>query len=222
MTMLFEFFAVFAGFCAVMLACSLVVMFAVKGLHFLARERGWGLVSMLAELNLLYRTREGDFVRDGDLPQSDFVLDVLEHRLIDPEPVRTLVPLAERGPGRSQKAAVKIAQGRGAVSREDILSVVAELCEESAEGPVLPERWSQRLPATSRRYDTFQEFVLGRFAAVEATSTIRFRLRAKRVSVALSALLVVVLNLGTFRLADTLRRDAGLRETLRQAEPLLL
>ncbi len=222
MDMFLEFVSMVAGFSTVMLALSLLVMHGVRLGHYLSGQRGRGLVTMLGSINAIYRKYRGDQVEEGDQAQANFILDVLQHRIIDPEPDRPALSPREREGKVAHKTAISIAEHRQAVRRDDVTTAVRLLCEETQDGElVLPERWFLFVDAKKRTFSSFEQFMETTFASIERASTSRFRIMSKRWSMLLSAILVVILNLNAYALFQAMS-NAELRSALRQSEAALL
>lgn len=233
MKLLLDLISALTAFSVVMLALSLLVMIIIRGLHFMANRRGRGLAEMLASLMFAYRGARGDVALAGDAAETQFVLDVLTHPLGCESSARAeavcsraaRLQEAPRQPGAASKRAASERRALADLAARVEQLTAAELkliVSDCAQDRLLPERWFTDLPEKRRSLGDFQDYIDTRFAMADAASSRAFRAESKRLSLVLSALLVVVLNVDAFSVFESIQRSPELRRGLEEAAPGLL
>lgn len=205
------------GFSVVMLACSLLVMAAVRLLHALANRRAKTMGEMLGAVINGYRASIGDQVELGDEQQMMFVLDVLTHRLQLPRQQLVLDPSRTTTAEGAVVEAAVAARGEQ-VRQADLTAIVRALAVQGK----LPANWFRSVPASQLWVKPFIDYIETNFAQNERRTTAAFRREAERLSIVLSCFVVVVVNLDSLELAGTLWNSADSRSVLADAVPGLL
>lgn len=200
------------GFSAVMLAASLLVMLAIRVLHYLANRRATGLASLLGSVHLKYRNDADPAGRDGDAQQQMFVSDVLTHPLL-------FAGGGSASPGSASQTGTRRAADRVEfITEEELLLVLQSF---AAEG-LLPERWFTDPNNTVRSFYRYKLHVGTWFKAVAGRSRQDFAREAKKLSWLFSATVVALVNLDAFELASAVHRSASTQAALADAAPGLL
>jgi len=213
MQFLLEIVSTVVGFSAVMLAASLLVMLAIRVLHYLAHRRATGLASLLGAVHLKYRADLDPAARDGDAQQQMFVSDVLTHPLLLSAASRGALPT-----GPSQAATRQAAARAESITEQELVLVLKSF----AQAGLLPERWFVDPDSTVRSLYKYELHVGSWFKAVADRSSQEFARESKKLSWLISALVVGLVNLDAFELALAVHRSASAQAALADANPGLL
>ena len=210
-----------AAFSAIMLAVSIVIMYFVRWIHYLANVRGNTLGEMVGALNVGFRIANGDSLATaGDAPQSPFVTDVLSYPAL--HPMAKIAMIASPGKGEVTAADAsrkKNAQSVEYIAKDDLLEIVCRLSgvpyEDGAlPGVKIPQRWYRTLPAEKQTLSEFVDYIKHWFETSEGVSTDEYKKKAKRLTAVLACIVVVVLNMDGFRLVSDLYGNGYARDAL--------
>jgi hypothetical protein len=232
MGFLAQILGVAAGFSAIMLTCSLVVMSLVRIVHYLQRRRGNTLGEMLGALSIGFRSSHADAAEPGDAAQVEFTLDVLAYpALHSPETVRrTMSPVISLSGTNEQRA--RLARDIEYISVDDLIRIVQQYSalergatnanDKEAALWDIPARWHVALPAEARKVGVFTAYIKDWFATVEGASAERFKIAARRLTITVSCILVVLLNLDGIALLSTLYKSGAVRDELANRSTAIL
>lgn len=197
------------AFVVIMLAASLMVTALVRLFHSFTNRRGRGVEDMLVQLHHGFRAHNDLFTRPGDDAETTFVKDILS----DP-----MLHTSERRGGDP----AKIAKAIDFIGKQDLIELIKKnsvAVEVEPEGDkagesytvmALPERWRPGVRPQHAKTADFIKHIDRWWYTVEGTVAQEFGEQARRLSVIISCLLVVAVNLDGFRLAWGLYQDRTL------------
>jgi hypothetical protein len=222
------------AFVVIMLAASLMVTAIVRLLHAWTDRRGRGVSDMLVRLHHGFRAHRDIFSSPGDDAESAFVHDILSDPILHTSDRlaqnnawnATLEGSGDQKVELERAASRKLAKAIDFIGKDDLISLVERhsvavdtgRTDKKSGEPItflaLPERWRPGVEPEDARTEDFVAHIERWWSTVEGTIAQEFGQQARRLSVIISCLLVVAVNLDGFRLAWTLYKDRAVSERI--------
>lgn len=231
MSFLLSLLGVVVGISTVMLTGSLVVMCMVKVVQALSNTRGKTLGEMVGALNRGFRTSAGDVSVGNDQASIEFVQDILTYPALHDS--ASIAKAKSAAPGDPDSERQILAQKVEYLAKEDLIEIVRAELEPPSVKPragatdpddvrSLPARWFTSLDPALRTFGDFRLYVERWYTTLEGSSIQRFKGNAQKLTVTMSWLLVILINMDTLELATNIYSKSSLQAQLTSDAPLIL